>query len=151
MSTQYDYDAIIIGAGIGGLTAGNILAKNGMKVLILEKNHVIGPKVCAGGLTNKDLNFGIPEELLEGSFDTQLIHTPHFDSVIKTEKPLVYTTSRHALGQWQAEQAKKSGAEIKTEANVTNIKEDKIIVNNKIELSYDFLVGAIFIKIIKYD
>jgi prolycopene isomerase len=40
MSEQYD--AIIIGAGIGGLTAGNILAKNGMKVLILEKNHVAG-------------------------------------------------------------------------------------------------------------
>ena len=30
------YDVIIIGAGIGGLTAGAILAKNGKKVLILE-------------------------------------------------------------------------------------------------------------------
>lgn len=39
------YDAIIIGAGIGGLTAGNILAKNGMKVLILEKNHAPGGAV----------------------------------------------------------------------------------------------------------
>jgi len=39
------YDVIIIGAGIGGLTAGNILAKNGMKVLILEKNHVPGGAV----------------------------------------------------------------------------------------------------------
>lgn len=36
------YDVIIIGAGIGGLAAGNILAKNGMKVLILEKNHAPG-------------------------------------------------------------------------------------------------------------
>jgi len=41
-----NYDAIIIGAGIGGLVAGNILAKNGQKVLILEKNHVPG-----GGVT----------------------------------------------------------------------------------------------------
>ncbi len=39
------HDVIIIGAGIGGLTAGNILAKNGMKVLILEKNHVPGGAV----------------------------------------------------------------------------------------------------------
>jgi phytoene dehydrogenase-like protein len=39
------YDAIIIGAGIGGLACGNILAKNGLKVLILEKNHVPGGAV----------------------------------------------------------------------------------------------------------
>ncbi|MBU1726572.1 MAG: NAD(P)-binding protein, partial [Candidatus Omnitrophica bacterium] len=45
MSENYDYDAIIIGAGIGGLTTGNILAKNGMKVLILEKNSVPGGAV----------------------------------------------------------------------------------------------------------
>ncbi|MEW6008886.1 MAG: NAD(P)/FAD-dependent oxidoreductase [Candidatus Omnitrophota bacterium] len=40
-----EYDVIIIGAGIGGLATGNILAKNGMKVLILEKNPVPGGAV----------------------------------------------------------------------------------------------------------
>ncbi len=38
MSQNYDYDAIIIGAGIGGLVCGCYLAKAGMKVLIVEKN-----------------------------------------------------------------------------------------------------------------
>ena len=38
MSNQYDYDAIIIGAGISGLVCGCYLAKAGMKVLIVEKN-----------------------------------------------------------------------------------------------------------------
>lgn len=36
------YDVIIIGAGIGGLTSGAILSRNGKKVLILEKNPVPG-------------------------------------------------------------------------------------------------------------
>lgn len=36
------YDVIIIGAGIGGLTAGAILSRNGKKVLVLEKNPVPG-------------------------------------------------------------------------------------------------------------
>jgi phytoene dehydrogenase-like protein len=38
MLKQYDYDAIIIGAGISGLVCGCYLAKAGMKVLIVEKN-----------------------------------------------------------------------------------------------------------------
>lgn len=38
MSEKYDYDAIIIGAGIGGLVCGCYLAKAGLKTLIVEKN-----------------------------------------------------------------------------------------------------------------
>ncbi len=36
------YDVIIIGAGIGGLTAGAVLSRNGKKVLLLEQNAVPG-------------------------------------------------------------------------------------------------------------
>ncbi len=36
------YDAIIIGSGIGSLTVGAILAKEGLKVLILERHYTAG-------------------------------------------------------------------------------------------------------------
>ena len=36
------YDAIIVGAGIGGLVCGNFLAKSGLSVLIVEKNQQPG-------------------------------------------------------------------------------------------------------------
>src|SRR5215468_783440 len=36
------YDAIIIGSGIGGLFCGNILAKAGLKVLLLERHYMLG-------------------------------------------------------------------------------------------------------------
>ena len=36
------YDAIVIGAGLGGLTAGALLAQTGRKVLVLERNDAIG-------------------------------------------------------------------------------------------------------------
>lgn len=36
------YDIIVIGSGIGGLVSALVLAKNGYKVCILEKNHQIG-------------------------------------------------------------------------------------------------------------
>jgi len=42
MPRKYDYDAIIIGAGIGGLVCGCYLAKAGMKTLIVEKNEKAG-------------------------------------------------------------------------------------------------------------
>lgn len=38
MTVKYNYDAIIVGAGIGGLVCGCYLAKAGMKTLIVEKN-----------------------------------------------------------------------------------------------------------------
>jgi prolycopene isomerase len=36
------YDAVIAGAGIGGLVCGNILARAGMKVLLVEQHYVAG-------------------------------------------------------------------------------------------------------------
>lgn len=36
------YDAIIIGSGLGGLASALILAKEGLKVLVLEKNNQLG-------------------------------------------------------------------------------------------------------------
>ncbi len=37
-----DYDAIVIGAGHNGLTAGAVMARDGMRVLVLEKNQYVG-------------------------------------------------------------------------------------------------------------
>ncbi len=36
------YDAIVIGAGIGGLFCSNLLARGGMKVLLLERHYMLG-------------------------------------------------------------------------------------------------------------
>ena len=37
-----DYDAIVIGAGCGGISCASLLAKKGMKTLLLEQNDIIG-------------------------------------------------------------------------------------------------------------
>jgi phytoene dehydrogenase-like protein len=37
-----DYDVVVIGAGLGGLTAGAILARAGRKVLIIERSNSVG-------------------------------------------------------------------------------------------------------------
>lgn len=37
-----EYDAIVIGAGVGGLMCANLLAETGMKVLLAEQHYVVG-------------------------------------------------------------------------------------------------------------
>ena len=36
------YDAVVIGSGIGGLITANLLAKGGLKVLLLEQHYMVG-------------------------------------------------------------------------------------------------------------
>ena len=37
-----EYDVVVIGSGLGGLTAANILARDGMRVLLLEQHYKLG-------------------------------------------------------------------------------------------------------------
>jgi prolycopene isomerase len=61
-----EYDVIIVGAGLGGVTCGALLAKWGLKVLMLDKNSRAGGKQM--GITVKGFKgemwptYGIPQE-----------------------------------------------------------------------------------------
>lgn len=59
-----EYDVIIIGAGIGGLAAGAILARNGKKILILEKNPVAGG--YAVNFRRGDFEFDVSLHMIDG-------------------------------------------------------------------------------------
>jgi phytoene dehydrogenase-like protein len=39
---QYAYDAIVVGAGIGGLMCANLLAREGLSVLLIEQHYMVG-------------------------------------------------------------------------------------------------------------
>ena len=52
--TEYDYDAIVVGAGPAGSMTAKTMAERGLDVLVLEKDAEIGtPKRCAEGLSMK--------------------------------------------------------------------------------------------------
>ena len=50
-----DYDAIVIGAGMGGLSAATHLALGGMRVLVLEQHHKVGG--CSTSFSRGGFNF----------------------------------------------------------------------------------------------
>ena len=52
------YDAVIVGAGIGGLTCGALLAKEGANVLIVERHSKPGGYVTA--YERKGYSFQVP-------------------------------------------------------------------------------------------
>jgi len=47
MTSQTRYDAIVIGAGLGGASCAGMLAKKGLRVLLVEKNAVAGGKAMS--------------------------------------------------------------------------------------------------------
>ncbi len=83
-----DYDAIVIGAGHNGLTAAAVMARGGMRVLCLEKNHFIGGMATTTELTEGfrfelagSIQFPIPDEIFEDlGFDTCPIYEPEVQS-----------------------------------------------------------------------
>ncbi|WP_063850497.1 FAD-dependent oxidoreductase [Flammeovirga sp. SJP92] len=68
--TKNTFDTIIIGGGLGGLTAGATLAKLGKKVLLLEQHYVVGG--CATTFKRKDFVMEVGLHEMDGLFEKDL-------------------------------------------------------------------------------
>jgi phytoene dehydrogenase-like protein len=86
MVNKEHYDVVIIGAGLGGLVTGAILAaKEGMKVIVLEKAPIIGGRtICLGKQHGSDYSASEVREILgECLFSTIIKSEPDFDRIIE--------------------------------------------------------------------
>jgi phytoene dehydrogenase-like protein len=81
-----DYDAVIIGAGMGGLITGAILAKGeGMKVLLLEKEAEIGGRVISFGGPHGEYSEEEYRQLLGGCAGIRILDSyPELSKIINT-------------------------------------------------------------------
>ncbi len=57
MTDVHDADVIIVGAGIGGLTAGAFLAATGKRCVVLDRHHVVGGNISA--FTHEGFEFDV--------------------------------------------------------------------------------------------
>ncbi len=73
-----EYDVIIIGAGLGGLSAGAKLSKEGKKVLLVEQHYI--PGGCATTFKRKDFTFEVGLHEMVG-FNTTNIKTKIFNDL----------------------------------------------------------------------
>ena len=134
------FDVIIIGAGPGGLACALELKDSGLSVLILEKNEIIGPKVCAGGLKNLDPKFKLPADKTR-TFPEEDYTTKYKSYTLKLEKPL-RTITRQDLGQYQAGMLESlESIKILTGVKVTSIGKNEVQTSAGI-FQYKYLIGA---------
>lgn len=137
------FDVVIIGAGPAGLNCAGKLAEKGVKTLLLEQNEIIGPKVCAGGLTSKSFEYlDLPESLIEHKFKEIIFNTRFNKDVLKSDKVLVYTIDRKSLGQWQLQRLKNTTVTVMVGCRVTEINANYVVVNNTDKIGFKYLVGA---------
>ena len=138
------FDVIIVGAGPAGLQCAKTLAGSEKSVLLIEKNKIIGPKVCAGGLTRKCFNYlQLPDYLIERTYQKIIFQTSFNKTALRFGENFLYTVNRKNLGQWQLDKLRSAeNIEIRTESALTEFGKNYIIVNNSEKIGYKYLVGA---------
>ncbi len=140
-NTQMHYDVIVIGGGASGMMAAGTAAARGKKVLILEKNKLLGEKlkITGGGrcnVTNAEedtriflKNYGKAEQFLYSPF-SQFSNKDTFNFFEKLGLPLVVQARKRAFPNTEKaldvfntldKYIKSGGVTIKTEAHVKRI------------------------------
>jgi geranylgeranyl reductase len=138
------YDVVIVGAGPAGLSAAEIFKNSHLKVLILEKNKEVGPKVCAAGITRKTLELmDIPENLFEKKISKTFIRTTKYVHNGVLNEPVVFMIDRKKFGQWQLSKvATANNITIELSARVTKIEPGVVEINRNKSVQYHYLIGA---------
>lgn len=139
-------DVLIVGGGPGGLACATLLAQYNLKVVLVERKPVIGPKVCAGGITWNGLLKHVPANLIEQAFPQQHIITPWQHALIAEQNPIIATVNRQRLGQWMAEQAQAAGVTIHAGARISALEHGRAMLEHadgrQRQLRFGQLVGA---------
>jgi len=141
------YDIVIVGAGPAGLACARTAAKGGMRTLVIERNEILGKKVCAGGITWNGLIQKIPGFEPENKFYSQSLYSRFQKAEIQDSNPIIATVNRQKLGQYMADLAISAGAEIRTSCTVKAIDNNSVSLFSKNKdtverIKYNYLVGA---------
>jgi len=119
-----EYDVVIVGGGPARLSAAEVIARNGYRVVVLEAHGPNYEKPCAGMVSKETLHkFQISRAVVQFSTDNIWIFR-NWKREKRIHYPL-YIISRRKLNLFLAERARKSGAVIKYNQKVVEFEKKK--------------------------
>lgn len=142
MSDKLKYDVVVVGAGPAGLSAAIVLAKAGVKVMVIERGKFPGAKNVMGGVFYTDCMKGIVDEfpgkapverhIIEQRMwildEKSSVGFNHKNDLFNEEPYNCHTVFRAKFDRWFADEAEKAGALI---INNTVVRE-AIVENGKV-------------------
>ena len=143
---SFDYDIAIIGAGPIGSTLAYELAKENLKVCLIDKKKVIGlPLQCAGIVNKRILDANdIPEDLILNKAKGAHLHTKNHHLTVSKDDYQALIIDRVAYDQFLYERAIDYGADSFLSSKVVSID----TIEGKVEFQSDSNIKTIRSKII---
>lgn len=129
LTTTPLYDVVVIGAGPGGCAAAVTLAKEGLKVLLTEKNKMPRYKSCSGILIEKSIS--LVEQIFGCGVSDDVTCTPvqNLGMIFTDDTGHEYKFESRGLNIWRdkfdfslANRARESGAQLQDECQVKSLK-----------------------------
>jgi geranylgeranyl reductase len=137
------FDVIIVGGGPAGLQCARELSGSALRVLLLEKREVFGDKLCAGGLTSRDMEvLPLPEEVIEQPiYKTSIFSRRRVGSTL-TAVPVVFTVNRKVLGAYQRSLLDGTAVQVRTGSQVVKVGDSHVELKDGSRYGFKYLVGA---------
>jgi len=137
------FDVIIVGGGPAGLQCARVLSGSQLRILLLEKDVSFGDKLCAGGLTLKDMKIlPLPDHLIQQKILKFALHSRRRTAETQTAFPFVFTVDRRELGAYQRSLLNDTDVVVRTRSQVTEIGDHKLKLKTGEEYRFRYLVGA---------
>lgn len=137
------FDVIIVGGGPAGLHCAKVLSQSSLRVLLLEKQDGFGDKLCAGGLTLKDMDIlPLPDHVIKQKISRASIHSRRRYTDTETAVPYLFTVDRKVLGAYQRSLLEGTAVEVRTNSQVTAIEENRVVLKSGEVMDCKYLVGA---------
>lgn len=145
---RQSFDVMVIGGGPSGLFTSSILASNGIKTILIEKDSEIGKDVVCSGVISKEAfsRYHLPENAIIGALKEAELYSPGGIRIPYSHpEEEVVVVDRHKFDGELAKAAEQNGAQILLSSKVSSISAKKdnveaevktpkgqIVINSKI-------------------